>query len=116
LYLTPEGYEEVKRNIDKLLIYPMSIQDLLEKENSIDAFYLSNVFDWADEKGKEAICNSMIQSKSEKAVLLFRNMLSTSKLPDFFADRFIRDEELSKRCEGLERSMLYQKITVGQLV
>ncbi|MEK5443973.1 MULTISPECIES: DUF3419 family protein [unclassified Fredinandcohnia] len=111
-YLTPEGYEEVKRNIDKMFIYPVSIQSLLEKENSIDAFYLSNVFDWADEKGKASICCRVIQAKSANSVLMFRNMLSMSTLPD----RFIRDEELSLRCETLERSMLYQKITVGQFV
>ncbi|MEH7238342.1 DUF3419 family protein [Bacillus sp. JJ1562] len=115
-YLSEEGYESVKRNIEKLSIHSLSIQELLNKEHSIDAFYLSNVFDWSDIKGTESICNGILRAKSEKAVVLFRNMLSTSQLPDVFMKHFIYDEELSMRCEGLERSMLYQKITVGQCV
>ncbi|MEH7381524.1 DUF3419 family protein [Bacillus sp. JJ1533] len=115
-YLSKEGYEAAKRNSSKLSIHPLSIQELLSKEHSIDAFYLSNVFDWTDMKGKEAICNGIIQAKSGKAVVLFRNMLSTSQLPDFFTKQFIYDEELSIRCEEMERSMLYQKITVGHCV
>ncbi|MDR4887252.1 DUF3419 family protein [Fredinandcohnia sp. QZ13] len=115
-YLTEDGYEAAKRNIDKLAIHPESIKELLSNEGSIDAFYLSNVFDWADEKGKDLICNGILQAKSAKAIVLFRNMLSTSQLPEDFMKQFICDEELSERCEGLERSMLYQKITVGQCV
>ncbi|WP_077617097.1 DUF3419 family protein [Bacillus sinesaloumensis] len=115
-YLTEEGYVAAKRNITKLVIHPLSIQELLFKEGSIDAFYLSNVFDWADEKGKEAICNGILRSKSENAVVLFRNMLSTSQLPSSFMSKFSINEELSRRCEKLERSMLYQKITVGKFL
>ncbi|MCC3355383.1 DUF3419 family protein [Bacillus sp. REN16] len=115
-YLSEEGYEAAKRNIDKLSINPLSIQELLSKEDSIDAFYLSNAFDWADVNSKGAICNGILQAKSDKAVVLFRNMLSTSQLPDVFMKQFIHDVDLSMRCEKLERSMLYQKITVGQFV
>lgn len=116
LYLSEEGYELAKRNSHKLSIHVGSIQEILNKENSIDAFYLSNIFDWADEEGKKGICNKILQAKSEKAVVLFRNMLSTSQLPASFMEHFTPDEELSKRCEGLDRSLLYQKITVGQCV
>ncbi|MEH7385572.1 DUF3419 family protein [Bacillus sp. JJ1521] len=115
-YLSTEGYEAAKRNIGKLSIHPVSIQELLRKEDSIDAFYLSNVFDWADLDGKEAICKGILQAKSDMAVVLFRNMLSISQMPNVFIKQFYRDEELSKYCEGLERSMLYQKVIVGQCV
>ncbi|THE10882.1 DUF3419 family protein [Bacillus timonensis] len=115
-YLTEEGYETAKRNTDKLAIHPVSIQELLSKEESIDAFYLSNVFDWADGKGRELICDGILQAKSATATVLFRNMLSSGPLPETFTKRFNCDEELSKRFEGVERSMLYQKITVGQIV
>ncbi|MFS0824404.1 DUF3419 family protein [Bacillus sp. 1P02SD] len=115
-YLTEDGYEATNRNIDKLSIHPVSIQEILRKEQSIDTFYLSNVFDWADVKGRELICNGILQAKSDKAIVMYRNMLSTSQLPEDFMKQFICDEELSKRCEELERSMLYQKITVGYCV
>jgi len=115
-YLSKEGFESAKRNSHKLTIHLNSIQAFLMKENSIDAFYLSNVFDWADVNGKEEICNGILQAKSKNAFVLFRNMLSTSQFPAFFMKQFMYDEELSKLSELLERSMLYQKITVGQFV
>ncbi|WP_449539257.1 DUF3419 family protein [Ferdinandcohnia sp. Marseille-Q9671] len=115
-YLSDEGYDTAKRNIDKLTIHPESLQGLLEKESSIDAFYLSNVFDWADTQGREAICSGILHAKSEGAIVLFRNMLSSTQLPTSFMKQFHINEELSKKCEAIERSMLYQKITVGQFV
>ncbi|WP_010283580.1 DUF3419 family protein [Bacillus timonensis] len=116
-YLSEDGYEAAKRNIGKLSIHPVSIEELLRKEQSIDAFYLSNIFDWANGKGKESICNGILQAKSDQAaVVLFRNMLNTSHLSDAFMKHFICDVGLSNHCKDLERSMLYQKITVGQSV
>ncbi|MFS0862460.1 DUF3419 family protein [Fredinandcohnia sp. 179-A 10B2 NHS] len=114
-YMSEHGYEIVKRNIEKVHIYNEALHSLLQKVNSIDAFYLSNVFDWASEKDRVQICNGILEAKSTDAIVLYRNMLSTSRLPDYFNKNFIVDKKLSSYFEQLERSMLYQKVTVGRL-
>lgn len=113
-YMSEQGYETAKRNIEKVHIYNESLQSILQKVDSIDAFYLSNVFDWASEKDRVQICNGILEAKSTNAVVLYRNMLSTSRLPEFFNENFGIDKKLSSYCEQLERSMLYQKVTVGR--
>ncbi|MFT4415857.1 DUF3419 family protein [Fredinandcohnia humi] len=115
-YLTEEGFEAAKQNSEKLFISSRSLQEVLRTEKQVDAFYLSNVFDWATETGKEEICRGMLDSKSDDAVVLYRNMLSSSPLPTFFQNRFVIHKEQSAYYEKMERSMLYQKVTVGRLL
>lgn len=115
-YLTNEGYDMTKRNIEKIVVYPGSLQTVLKTQESVDAYYLSNVFDWANETERNEICEAILRSKSREAIFLSRNMLSVQQLPEFFEERFQINSELSKRCMELERSMLYQKITVGTCI
>jgi S-adenosylmethionine:diacylglycerol 3-amino-3-carboxypropyl transferase len=114
-YLTEEGFKRAKRNIAKLSVHPVSIQSFLKEAEVIDAFYLSNIFDWASTEETIQICKAILAAKSKDAMVLFRNMLSVSKLPNFFQEQFVINRELSEECLRLERSMLYQKLTLGCL-
>lgn len=114
-YLTREGYDTVKRNLHKLVIVAKPLQPFLQDVKRIDAFYFSNVFDWAGAADCEAICKGVLQAKSAKAVLLYRNMLSAPPLPEFIMSRYDIDGALSARCLEQERSMMYRNITVGEV-
>jgi S-adenosylmethionine-diacylglycerol 3-amino-3-carboxypropyl transferase len=114
-YLSQEGYDKVKQNLDKLIIIPSKLQDFLTHNQSVDAFYLSNVLDWSSSHDIEEICGSVLKAASPNAVVLFRNMLSAQPLSENFKVHFDIDKELSEKCLELERSMMYQKITVGTL-
>jgi S-adenosylmethionine-diacylglycerol 3-amino-3-carboxypropyl transferase len=114
-YLSESGYAVAKRNLHKLTVVPLSLQQALPGLEGVDAFYLSNVFDWADQPAREQICTAILRAKSDSAVVMYRNMLAANPLPDFFRDRLRVDEELSRQMTALERSMMYQQITVGEL-
>lgn len=115
-YLSDEGYSLAQRHMDKLVIRQGSLEQILPTLSKIDAYYLSNVFDWATEAGKAHICEGLKKSANEKAVLLYRNMLAPSKLPSTFIKQFQVNRALSEECKKLERSMMYQNITVGAIV
>jgi S-adenosylmethionine-diacylglycerol 3-amino-3-carboxypropyl transferase len=113
LYLDDAGWERTRRNLHKLVVVPRPVEAFLRETESIDAFFLSNVFDWMTPAGREDLWASIVSSATPRAVLLFRNMLSAH--PPSLADRFHVDEAQSAASLELERSMLYQKITVGVL-
>ncbi|MFY0545536.1 DUF3419 family protein [Brevibacillus sp. H7] len=114
-YLSETGYERVKRNLHKLVVVPATLQQVLPELQDVDAFYLSNVFDWASEKDRASICMGILQAASAGAVVLYRNMLSRHPLPSFFTEQLRVDEVRSAEMTALERSMMYQQITIGEL-
>jgi S-adenosylmethionine-diacylglycerol 3-amino-3-carboxypropyl transferase len=114
-YLSEEGYASAKRNLYKLRVLPLSLQQALPQMQGIDAFFLSNVFDWSDEAQRAAICAAVLEAKSREAVLLYRNMLSAPPLPEAFYEQLAVDEACSREMTDLDRSMMYQRITVGAL-
>lgn len=114
-YLSEEGFAAAKRNLHKLRVLPLSLQQALPQMQGIDAFFLSNVFDWSDESQRAAICAAVLGAKSREAVLLYRNMLSAPPLPEAFRERVAVDEAWSQEMTGLDRSMMYRQITVGVL-
>jgi len=114
-YLGEEGYEEARRHAPKLVIVPRSLEAFLLEETGIDAFFLSNVFDWMGEPGRARLCELVLRAASPRATILYRNMLSAHPLPHFFARRFARNDEVSAELVDLERSMMYRRISAGEL-
>jgi S-adenosylmethionine:diacylglycerol 3-amino-3-carboxypropyl transferase len=114
-YLGETGYEDVRRNLDKLVIVPKSLEAFLFEERGIDAFFLSNVFDWMNEANRARLCELILKAGAKRAAILYRNMLSAHALPSFFGRRFARNDDLSAELMDLERSMMYRRISAGEL-
>ncbi|MBX7230002.1 MAG: BtaA family protein [Burkholderiaceae bacterium] len=114
-YLSPEGFASAKRNLDKLTVINNSLQSGLQKLADIDAFFLSNVFDWGKEADRFSVCDAVLKAKSDEALLLYRNMYSQVSLSPMLVDRFDADEVLSRELHWMERSMLYRRLTAGVL-
>ena len=114
-YLSEEGYAAAKRNIDKLVIVRGTLQDVLPRVDGIDAFFLSNVFDWAGPADRSKICEAILGAQAREAILLYRNMLSAHPLPDGFMRRLSIDAAQCERLCALERSMMYRQVVAAEL-
>jgi S-adenosylmethionine-diacylglycerol 3-amino-3-carboxypropyl transferase len=114
-YLSEEGYAAAKRNIGKLAIVRGALQDVLPRLDGIDAFFLSNVFDWAGPADRSKICEGILAAAGRRAILLYRNMLSAHALPQGFQQRLTIDAEQCKRLCAMERSMLYRQIVAAEI-
>ncbi len=114
-YLSPEGFASAKRNLDKLTVVNNSLQAGLQKFADIDAFFLSNVFDWGKETDRFSVCDAVLKAKSDEALLLYRNMYGQVSMSPRLFDRFDVDDVLSCELHGMERSMLYRRLTAGIL-
>jgi len=114
-YLDREGYEATRRRLDKLVVVPKPLEDFLPETKGIDAFFLSNVFDWMSPPLRTRMCELVVGAAGKGARILHRNMLSANALPRFFTERFVRNDDLSADVMDLERSMMYRRISVGDL-
>lgn len=114
-YLSPEGFASAKRNLHKLSVVNEPMQKFLARSQDIDAFFLSNVFDWGKQSDQQSIGQAVITAMSHGAIMLYRNMYSPAALAPPLADRFEPDQELSELLLSKERSMLYRHLTAGVL-
>ena len=106
-------WEETRRNAGKLRVVAAGIAQFLEHQRGVDAFSLSNVFDWLPPDGRAQLCAAIRRAASPGAVVVYRNMLSAPKLPDDFPLQV--DAARSAALHELERSMSYQRVTCGVL-
>lgn len=114
-YLTEVGYAAAKRNLHKLRLSGAPLHAALERERGVDAFFVSNVFDWCNSELMESTCASMLSSARPGATLLYRNMLSESALPSCLTQRFTRDETRSRLLHEQDRSILYRGLSIGTI-
>jgi S-adenosylmethionine:diacylglycerol 3-amino-3-carboxypropyl transferase len=114
-YLSEAGYEAARANLDRLVILPMPLEKFLLETDGVDAFFLSNVFDWMPADGRDRLGELVVRAGAKRAAILYRNMLSAHSLGGLFADRFVRHADLSAELADLERSMMYRRITAGEL-
>jgi S-adenosylmethionine:diacylglycerol 3-amino-3-carboxypropyl transferase len=94
-------------------VVPRPISDFLAGARDVDAFFLSNVFDWMRPEERAALCERVVASASPRAAVVFRNMLSTPPLPASFSERLAVDVAWSQALHRQERSMSYQRVTLG---
>jgi S-adenosylmethionine-diacylglycerol 3-amino-3-carboxypropyl transferase len=114
-YLTPEGYARTQRNLDKLEVRCAPLHVALESVRSVDAFFLSNVFDWCTPELMAASARAILQSARSGALVLHRNMLSARPLPAELAARYAHDVDRSRLLHARERSFLYRNVQLGRL-
>jgi S-adenosylmethionine:diacylglycerol 3-amino-3-carboxypropyl transferase len=114
-YLSEDGYEAARRNIDALAVVPGTLQEFLPQTRGIDAFFLSNVFDSAAPEARERIGAGVLEAASARAAVLYRHRLVTPALPDFFVRRFRTRAAGNTRLLHLERSMQYQQVVAGEV-
>lgn len=114
-YLSAEGYESARRNMAKLDLQKKPIQHVLAQEQGIDAFFLSNIFDWGKAAHARAVWEGILGACSDGATFLIRHMYQRSTVPSQTFPSLHVDADLSEACRRQERSMLYRHIQVGTI-
>jgi len=115
-YLSQDGYVAAQRNLHKMRLVNLSIQAMLGQERGIDAFFLSNIFDWGKEVHAREVWDSVLNSAAPGAAFLYRNMYRKSGIFAHTPDRIKVNDTLSHDFQAQERSMLYRHIQTGAIL
>jgi S-adenosylmethionine:diacylglycerol 3-amino-3-carboxypropyl transferase len=111
-YLTETGYAAARRNLHKLRLVTGRLEDALDGTTTSDAFFLSNVLDWASPEQAARVGTAVVRASRPGAVVLLRHMLGRPGLPPSFDVRF--DAVASREAQEFERSFLYGAVSIGR--
>ena len=110
-YLTEAGYADARRNLHKLRLVTGRLEHALDGAPASDAFFLSNVLDWASPEQAARVGTAVARASRPGAVVLLRHMLGRPGFPPSFDVRF--DAGASRDAQETERSFLYGAISIG---
>jgi S-adenosylmethionine-diacylglycerol 3-amino-3-carboxypropyl transferase len=110
-HLTEDGYAAARRNLHKLRLVTGALEDVLDPSMRADAFFLSNVLDWASDERTARIGEGVRRAAQPGAVVALRHMLGRPGLPTSFGAR--TDATASAQALRAERALLYGAVSVG---
>lgn len=114
-YLRPENFEIIRSRVDRVEVVIADIgagmKTLLGR--SIDAFAMSNVFEYSPAEIFEDGKNELIRTAKPGARIAHRNLLAPRRLGD--DSRFIVDLELSEKLRAADRGFIYSRFEAARL-
>jgi S-adenosylmethionine-diacylglycerol 3-amino-3-carboxypropyl transferase len=113
-YLRPEVARLIQARADRLEVRTQSIIDLLSElpDHSIDAFYLSDVFEVLDRDAFEFALDGIARVGRPGARVCYWNNLVDRRRPSRIADVLDSHDELAERLYREDRAFLYSRFVV----
>jgi S-adenosylmethionine-diacylglycerol 3-amino-3-carboxypropyl transferase len=114
--LRKENFYLIKKNIDKIEFRITSLEDVLEDGLKIDAFNLSDIFEYMSYESMSEVYKKIIDSASGGARVVYWNMLVDRKCPKCFLDKVTRDEKKCKEFLDRDKAFFYSKFIIELIV
>ena len=113
-YLRPAIQSLVRDRLDRIDVRTASLDDVLRDlpDGSVDAFYLSDVFELATPAQLAATLAEVARVGRAGARICYWNNLVARQRPDALADRLQCDPEEARRLHALDRAFLYSRLVV----
>ncbi|MBN2893310.1 MAG: DUF3419 family protein [Bacteroidales bacterium] len=112
-YLKEEKFNDlkIKNNLE------LSNSDILsflksKKDNSINKFNLSDIFESMNIKETNIIFNEILRTSTNNARIIFWNNLVERDIPNNIEENFIRDFELEQKLSPTEKVFFYNKFYI----
>lgn len=113
-YLRPELQKTLRERLDRIEVRSASLDEVLRSlpERSVDAFYLSDVFELSSRAEHAATLREAIRVGRPGARLCYWNNLVDRRRPDSLAGNLLSDPPESDRLHALDRAFLYSRLVV----
>ena len=117
LYLQPQHYWHLKRNITRIEIITADTKYWLETmpAESIDGFCLSNICELMSEADTKKLFTEVVRTARRRAKICFRNLMIPREVPvDLLQIK--KNETLSHTLLATDRSFVYSKVAAYDIV
>ncbi len=117
LYLQPDNYEHIKRNIDRIKLITADTKYWLESmpPSIIDGFCLSNICELMSEEDTKKLFTEVVRTARPAAKICFRNLMIPREVPGELQKVIIKNESLSTDILSTDRSFVYSKVAAYEL-
>lgn len=115
-YLRAENFELICRNLDRLEIHTMSLEDFLDRQedSKIDHFNLSDVFDALSEESYHRLLGKLVRVGRPGGRLLYWNLWLHRRRPEFLKDKLDALTDLSSTLHLQDKTFFYRDFVVEQ--
>jgi S-adenosylmethionine-diacylglycerol 3-amino-3-carboxypropyl transferase len=113
-YLQPAGATMLAARAPRVHVATSSLLEALGelRDRSVDAFYLSDIFELVNPDGYEAILAEIARTGRTGARLCYWNNLVPRTRPESLADRLSAETELAERLHAKDRAFIYSRFVV----
>ena len=116
--LREENFESIRGRLDRLVIRQQSLASFLRDapDRSIDAFNLSDVFEYISEMEYHRLLSGIAQSGRNGARVAYWNMMVERRSPDAMADNFARLDERAAELFIKDKAFFYRAFILENVV
>jgi S-adenosylmethionine-diacylglycerol 3-amino-3-carboxypropyl transferase len=116
-YLRPANATLLAERADRIDVRTCSLLDALRElpDHSVDAFYLSDIFELADPAGYEESLGEIARVGRPGARLCYWNNLVERTRPESLADRLSAETDLAARLHTEDRAFIYSRLVVEEV-
>ena len=117
-YLHPDGAAAVAAGVGRLALVDGGLTAFLRTrpDASIAGFVLSNVGEWLDAAGLDALFAEVARTATPGARVVFRNFVGHTEVPPRWRPRVVEDRARSEARTARERSLLQARIAACRVV
>lgn len=83
-----------------------------QPSGAIDGFAISNVCEWLDDDGIDALFTEVVRTAAAGAVLCIRNFLGWTEVPERWRERVVEDRAVGEALFSLDRSLVNRRFAV----
>ena len=119
LYLRPEVFPEVKRNIDQLTLFEGPIDEAAQahRGDGFDGFNLSDIFEYLDEPDEHAaVYGRLLDAARPGARFAYWNMLVPRRLAESFPERVRSLEAEARELFARDLAFFYSAFVLEEVV
>lgn len=114
--LRRENFEKIKNNINKIETVESSIEQFLSNKNiKIDAFNLSDIFEYMSEEAMTELYRHILNSSKKGTRICYWNMLVPRKCPNIFKEKIIQHTEKAEKLLKQDKAFFYSKFVIEEV-
>lgn len=113
LALREEHFQTIRDRLDRLEVVQSTLESFAGR--SFDAFNLSDLFEYLDPAGFEALYGALIDMARPGARLVYWNMMVPRSAPPRYQDRIVRETELARRLHDKDKAFFYSNLIVERV-
>ncbi|MDX1401825.1 MAG: DUF3419 family protein [Kiloniellales bacterium] len=114
--LRPENFEAIRDNLDRLELRQQSLEDFTQTGDDIDAFNLSDVFEYMSDESFETLYRHLLTSAQKGARLAYWNMLVPRERPESLRDQIFQEEEKASRLHLKDKAFFYRRFQLEKVL
>ncbi len=117
-YLQKEHYQTIKKNVHKILVCKKDIYSGLKEiqSNSVNAFYISDIFDWMGYEEMEKNLKEMIRVATHNAKIISFIIMYDKGIPKSVERNLAYNEKTNETLLGYDRVGFYPNIYLLHVV